>query len=645
MRAHLKVRALVGGTITAGVAALAAAPFLAADVSVGTLALLAAAVVVTELIQVPSDETSLDPGDAHSFSFSTGVHLAAILIVGPWVAALIAAFGVVFVDRLRGGKWYQIAFNASVFALSALAGGLAFQLLGGSPGSLNLPGDFPAVAALVLTAYAVNNLFMSAVVAFNRATSFVSTARETARDGLSFLVAEGGLGFTLAFLALTEPWAIVALVPLVGAVYRSYERLAILRRETAHALETFANVVDERDAYTYRHSDRVAEYVESLAEALALPARLVHQLRWAGRLHDLGKITVDASILRKPGKLDEAEWAAMRLHPRLSARLLRRFHLASDHARAVEYHHERYDGKGYYGVASAELPLAAHFLIVADSYDAMTSDRPYRDGLPPEVAIAEIEKNAGSQFHPAVAKAFVALQRGEDAVAALTPEEYAGLREAATRRAPLGVARALERHPEFVPLAGLVAALLAVAAGWHVLAVPATALAVLGVAFTEFRDYRGRRLARRLRGVLAAESLRDELFARLTRELEETCGLRWAGLVLWWERECHGVLDLEWRGLEAGPSERSLTSWFIREAEASTHALVASGAELGYHHPCVAVPLRRDDSLVGYLALAVDGRVTRSLREALEGCAEAMASRLLEPETERFRPRLEAVAG
>ena len=99
----------------------------------------------------------------------------------------------------------------------------------------------------------------------------------------------------------------------------------------------------------------------------------------------------------------------MRRHPRLSARLLQRFEFVSAQARAVELHHERMDGAGYYGVGGDDLPLASHFLIVADSFDAMTTDRPYRAGLSHEAALTEIERNAGTQFHPTVA---TSLRRG-----------------------------------------------------------------------------------------------------------------------------------------------------------------------------------------------------------------------------------------
>jgi HD-GYP domain-containing protein (c-di-GMP phosphodiesterase class II) len=189
-------------------------------------------------------------------------------------------------------------------------------------------------------------------------------------------------------------------------------------------------VVDERDPHTYRHSQRVAAYVDELARALKLSYSDIDRLRWAARLHDLGKVAVDAAVLGKNRKLTPKEWGDVWRAPRLSARLLRRFELSAAEARAVEYHRERYDGRGYYGIPAEDQPLAAHFLVVADAFDAMTSDRPYRAGLPEDEALAEIERNIGKQFHPAVAKAFVALRRGEDPFSALTPEEQEQVRGA-----------------------------------------------------------------------------------------------------------------------------------------------------------------------------------------------------------------------
>src|SRR5919197_1800141 len=122
MRVQFKARTLVAATVAVGLAVLAVAAVEGAESPLETLALLGAAVVLTELIQIPGDEESFDPRDAHGFSFSSGVHFAAILVLGAWAAALIAAFGVLVVDTMRGSPPRRVAYNASVLALAAVAG-------------------------------------------------------------------------------------------------------------------------------------------------------------------------------------------------------------------------------------------------------------------------------------------------------------------------------------------------------------------------------------------------------------------------------------------------------------------------------------------------------------------------------------------
>ena len=642
MRALLTSRLLVAATAGCGCALVMLAAIEAGPLPLGTFALLAAAAFVTELFVVPRDETSFDPRDRTSFTFSASVHIAAVITLGIWPGVLVAAFGVVAADGLGRYPWRKVAFNAAASALATSAGGLVFLALGGEPGTLSLPGDFPAVAAMALVLYGVGALLVSAVIALESGSPLGGMAREGLLTGLAASIGEAGVGVAFGFFLLTEPWAAVALLPLLLAVFRSHERLVTLRRETAHALETFANVVDERDPYTYRHSARVAEYVRSLAESLDLPERKVAQLRWAGRLHDLGKISVDAGVLRKPGKLDAREWEAMRMHPRLSARLLRRFRLASRQARAVEYHHERFDGTGYYGIDPAELPLEAHFLVIADSFDAMTSDRPYRLGLPTAAALEEIERHAGAQFHPVLAKAFVALQQGRDPLAVLTEEELKEVRRVLRDRAAWDVVHGLQLHPHHLIAGGVLASLLAIGLGELVLALPGVLLATTGVGLDRIEAIRSRRLSQRLRVVLSQAGNPEGVFTRLVTALSVACDLRWIGLLSWDERECSGSLALEWSGGAAAPSDAALVGWLMREAE-STGTIAASGAELGRTDPHLAVPLRNGE-LSAYLVMAIGDRAPRALPKAFGNCATLIAQSLLVAETGE-EPRLKAVAG
>jgi HD-GYP domain-containing protein (c-di-GMP phosphodiesterase class II) len=632
MTVPAKARVLITVTVALGAAVLLAAVLQLDTSRPATLALLCLAVLLTELLQVSGEDETLDPSDAQTFSFSSGVHIATVLLVGPWAAALVAAFGVVVVDSLRGSPRIKILFNASVFAIASCAGGLAFDVGGGERGSLSLPGDLTALAALVTTYAVLNRLLVACVVSFFAASPLWPQIAGSAGAEAFAAAAEAGLGITLAVVADAAPWAAVALVPLAVAVYQSRARLAQLRRETARALETFANIVDERDPYTYDHSSRVAEHVRRLAAGLGLPPVTVARLRWAGRLHDLGKVAVDAAVLRKPGALDEGEWAAVRRHPRLSARLLRRFRFAAGEARAVEFHHERVDGKGYYGLASDAIPLASHFLIVADSYDAMTTDRPYRRGLAPEEALQEIEAGIGTQFHPAVAKAFVALQRGRDPAVALSPAELATLRRLSTgvgqvRGRMLGYRRL---GVEALILGGLMAALAAAALD-YAFSLPFLLVSACGVAARLRQLRNARRFAASITGTLAELPTRQPLFHAVVEAIGQFAPLRWGGLVSWNESELAGRTELCWPDRETGPSEAALTSWLIREAEAREDVIAVEGVDLGREGVHVAVPLRQEGVVLGFLVLAFQDGFPRHVELALRACLDEVTPALAGP--------------
>jgi HD-GYP domain-containing protein (c-di-GMP phosphodiesterase class II) len=647
LRVPAQARVLIVATCGLGLACVSLAMFEGGLSSLTTLALLATAVVLTELFQVEHDESSPDPLDAHISSFSTAVHFATVLVLGPWAGALIAAFGVVAVDPLKGRGWSKVGFNASVFALAALAGGGAFQLAGGQPGSLGLPRDFLSIAALVLAYNAVNTVLVGSIIAYSAGSSPVAATMSSLRAELPSTAAQAGLGVLLALCALDQPWAAAALVPLLVAVYHSHARLALLRRETARALETFANVVDERDPYTYHHSARVADHVRRLAESLDLPPAVVARLHWAGRLHDLGKITVDAAVLRKPAALAPDEWATLRRHPRLSARLLQAFRFASDEARAVEYHHERYDGKGYYAIERTGIPLAAHFLIVADSYDAMRSDRPYRPGMAKERALAELDAGSGTQFHPAVAKAFAALERGEDPAAALTEQERTELRRLSFGVSRRGAARrALQSRPELSILCALSAGLFAFGLGSAPLAAIGILVAVAGLAWGRIDLFRAGRLSGALRRALRAERSTDAVFNDVASLLAYTSPLRWAGLVSWHEAELDGSLATEWGSRAEAPTETALTSWLLRETESANSILVAADRELGRPGGCAALPLKRRDSITRFFVLAFARPVPRHVEVALRRCAADLAEALVDPGEEPpfRRQRLAAVS-
>jgi diguanylate cyclase (GGDEF)-like protein len=174
-------------------------------------------------------------------------------------------------------------------------------------------------------------------------------------------------------------------------------------------VRSLARAVDARDSYTRLHSKRVGYLARRLAERMGLDANMIHIVEVAGILHDVGKIGISDAVLNKPGKLNNEEIAMVRNHPELSAQIVSSTSLKQI-IPFVRSHHERWDGSGYPdGLIGEEIPLVARILAVADSFDAMTSDRPYRQSLGIERALNEIKRCSGSQFDPCVVQQFLAM--------------------------------------------------------------------------------------------------------------------------------------------------------------------------------------------------------------------------------------------
>jgi HD-GYP domain-containing protein (c-di-GMP phosphodiesterase class II) len=201
---------------------------------------------------------------------------------------------------------------------------------------------------------------------------------------------------------------------LAAALAVGLERLRMIERQQdllVQVVTALAQAVELRDAYTGNHTGRVTTYSLLLAEALGLPDDQRQLLRAAAALHDIGKIAIDDQILRKPGRLSEPEFAQMRTHVTRGAEIIETMPGLAWALPVVRNHHERWDGLGYPdGLAGDRIPLAARVVAVADAFDAMTSDRPYRRGMPAQVAFDEIRAGAGKQFDPACAEAFLRIR-------------------------------------------------------------------------------------------------------------------------------------------------------------------------------------------------------------------------------------------
>jgi hypothetical protein len=353
---------------------------------------------------------------------------------------------------------------------------------------------------------------------------------------------------------------------------------------------------------------------------------------------------VDAAALRKRGLLNTHDWQAVRRAPRLSARLLQRFRFAAQQAKAVEYHRERYDGSGYFGARGEDVPLAAHMLIVADAFDAMTSERPFRPALTAEEALAEIERNAGKQFHPTIAKAFAAVRRGQRLDDALTPEEIASIRDAPAAATPRQSLRDLGHRPELLVLLGAAVSLVGLGIELFEVTVAGGVLAAMGLAVGSFSRLRAARVTRSIDAALEQPGDRSTLFFALTDAFEHAWPQAYSILVAWHHDGTDGTVELAHGA--SGVPDAELTSWLLREAESGSGLIVDDGGQLGREGASVALPLRRENSaLVGFLVLGGSGHPPLHLLAAARSRLDRIGLALADAPSEPPARALEAVAG
>jgi len=199
---------------------------------------------------------------------------------------------------------------------------------------------------------------------------------------------------------LTKPFDRMELLARVRNLLQ-IKRLTDKLEHAESVIFALAAAVEAQDSYTEKHLQRIASLSERLAQAAGLDPYQVIAVRYGSILHDVGKIGINEAILRKLGPLTEEEWTKVREHPVIGARIVRRMHLGQQVAPIVRSHHEHWDGQGYPdALKGEEIPIGARIVALVDAYDAMSTDRPYRAALPPEVIRTELEQNAGKQFDP-----------------------------------------------------------------------------------------------------------------------------------------------------------------------------------------------------------------------------------------------------
>jgi hypothetical protein len=346
---------------------------------------------------------------------NTAVYVAMLLLV-PWTAVGVLAFVAILVSKvfhygLRNRLYLpEIFFNIGQSTLYVTTGALCFGLLNRlipTPRIDDL-GSIPAIVGGAIVMHLVNTGLVAVPSAEQAGSSPWRVWRQSLQlDLLPHLVLTA-VGVIAAIVIDGEPW-VLPLVLLPGVLlHRAVQQSIQLRRDTRQALASLVEIIELRDPYTAGHSRRVAQTARAISESLGLTAEEADLIESAGRVHDLGKVAIDPQVLTKTGKLDDDEWVQMKKHPVFSADVVAQFAAYQEGTTMVRAHHERWDGLGYPdGLAGEAIPLGARILAVADTFDALTSDRPYRKGMELGRATAILREGAGTQWDARVVEAFL----------------------------------------------------------------------------------------------------------------------------------------------------------------------------------------------------------------------------------------------
>ena len=335
--------------------------------------------------------------------------IASVVLVPSWLSVATAIAVVALVQLLQRLQYIKMAFNVAQHALTLSCAVAAYLLAGGSGAASGGEISPLGLVASFLAFFLANSIAVVAVVSADTQQNFFRLWQENARSLFFDLLS---LPFVYVFVKVYVEYGVLATsaaAALILVVRQLNSTNEELHRSNKELLELTVTTLEARDPYTSGHSRRVSQYSRIIGQALSLSAKSVERLTVAGLLHDVGKIhEVFAPILSKPGKLSPEERAIMESHPIKGAELVRISSHLRDIVDPIRHHHEAWDGSGYPDALAGEaIPQFARIIAIADTIDAMASDRPYRRGLSSEQIRAELVRMRGIQFDPEMLNALI----------------------------------------------------------------------------------------------------------------------------------------------------------------------------------------------------------------------------------------------
>lgn len=359
------------------------------------------------------------PNGALSVAFA--VIFASQLYQGVYFAIIIASSSVLFQfhygkngsEHIFNKSFYKTLFNISNYAISTCISGIAFQFLYDRLQAANNIYFYILCLFTYMTLFLLfNSSILMLLMKFLTHQSFFKLWKKNILWAIPNFYALAPFGYFIYHLYQIPNghiYVILLFGPLLLARY-SFQLYLESQKRYYQIIQTLTAAIEAKDKYTKGHSKRVEMYAERVAKKLNLPSSRIEIIKIAALLHDIGKIGIEDSILHKPTALSPEEWEKIKQHPEIGVKILEDVDFPDDVKKLIKHHHERYDGNGYpQGNKGEETPLEAYIIAIADAYDALTSDRPYRKAFTEREALEIIKQNKGTQFHPAVVDALVSV--------------------------------------------------------------------------------------------------------------------------------------------------------------------------------------------------------------------------------------------
>lgn len=361
------------------------------------------------ILLVISDSLPVQMPRGGVVTVSFAIYYASIIVYGAQFTMLIALLGDLFCSkRQRGGlPWYKDLFNKAQLTLSVGLAGSIYEYF--HPVLKNMDSNMIlALSSSLLFFLLLNTSLVAVVVALAEGMNPWQIILINMKWALPNYIALAPLGLLIALIYTELGFLGVALfmIPLLVA-RSSFQAYVDVRATFLDTIQSLAAAIDAKDPYTKGHSERVAGITVKLARAMKLSETKIEQLQYMAMLHDMGKLGIREAILNKPSKLTMEEFAEMKKHSTIGAEIVQNVKYFKNDINIIRHHHERWDGQGYpAGLRGEAIPLGARIIAVADAYDAMITDRPYRKALTPREALEEIKNNAASQLDPKIVQYF-----------------------------------------------------------------------------------------------------------------------------------------------------------------------------------------------------------------------------------------------